>query len=358
MIDKSFWKNKRVLITGHTGFKGGWLSIWLASLGVNLKGIALLPSSEVSLFSEAKIDTLFDCDFVDIRDYDALLASMQRFKPEIVLHLAAQPLVRKSYISPRETYSTNVMGTLNVFEAVREIGDVKVLINVTSDKCYENKEWVWGYREQDPMGGYDPYSSSKGCSELLTSSYRQSFFHPLEYDKHGVALASVRAGNVIGGGDWAEDRLVPDTLKAFQNNQVVNIRNPYSMRPWQHVLEPLSGYLKLAEQLYQQGGKFAEAWNFGPISNNELCVQDIVSYLANLWGTDAKWSVDQNIQPHEANFLKLDCSKSKTLLQWTPQWEINEVLMRIVHWHKAWMSGENMLDYCLSEINDYIKTGY
>ena len=179
MIDKSFWKNKRVLITGHTGFKGGWLSIWLASLGVNLKGIALLPSSEVSLFSEAKIDTLFDCDFVDIRDYDALLASMQTFKPEMVLHLAAQPLVRKSYISPRETYSTNVMGTLNVFEAVREIGDVKVLINVTSDKCYENKEWVWGYREQDPMGGYDPYSSSKGCSELLTSSYRQSFFHPL-----------------------------------------------------------------------------------------------------------------------------------------------------------------------------------
>lgn len=355
MINSLFWKNKKVFMTGHTGFKGSWLSMWLTSLGANVKGFSLDPPSETSLYNETNLQNYVTSEHGDIRDYERLLASIESFQPEIVLHLAAQSLVRKSYHSPRETYSTNVMGTLNVFEAVRHMGNIKVLLNVTSDKCYENKEWVWGYRENEAMGGYDPYSSSKGCAEILTSSYRQSYFNSNEYHKHGLGFASARAGNVIGGGDWAEDRLVPDILRAFQNNQSVCIRNPYSIRPWQHVLEPLSGYLCLAEKLYKDGGKFSEGWNFGPLSNNELCVQDIVGRLAHLWGADARWSIDQNPQPHEAHFLKLDCSKAKANLNWSPKWNTDEVLFRIVNWHKSWLSGQNMFDYCLSEINDYMK---
>jgi CDP-glucose 4,6-dehydratase len=309
----------------------------------------------VSLFEEVNLNKNMSSQLGDIRDYDILFKSIEAFKPDIVLHLAAQSLVRKSYHLPLETYSTNVMGTLNLFEAIRQVGNIKVILNVTSDKCYENKEWVWGYRENEAMGGYDPYSSSKACAEILTSSYRQSYFNPNDYDNHGIALASARAGNVIGGGDWAEDRLVPDVLNAFQNKQPVVIRNPYSIRPWQHVLEPLSGYLQLAEKLYEHGRRFADAWNFGPLSNNELCVEDIVSHLAGLWGSDASWSIDQNTQPHEAHFLKLDCSKAKAYLNWVPRWDIHEVLLRIINWHKSFLNGQNMLDYCLSEINDYTK---
>lgn len=348
-----FWNNKKVFITGHTGFKGSWLSMWLLSMGADVKGFSLSPPSSISLFEESYLAKAIDSEHGDIRDYESLLRSLKVFKPDIVLHLAAQSLVRKSYLSPRETYSTNVMGSLNIFEAVREIGGVKVILNITSDKCYENKEWVWGYRENEPMGGFDPYSSSKACAEILTSSYRQSYFDSDDYPNHGVALASARAGNVIGGGDWAEDRLIPDILKAFQEQQAVLIRNPNAVRPWQHVLEPLSGYLLLAEKLYQEGPKHAEGWNFGPLSHNELCVQDIVSALANLWGKSAKWSIDDNKQVHEAHFLKLDCSKAKTQLGWSPKWDIQEVLKRIVDWHQAWMNGQEMFDYCLSEINDY-----
>lgn len=355
MIDSLFWKNKKIFITGHTGFKGSWLSIWLTSLGANVKGFSLEPPSETSLFTETNLQKYMLSEKGDIRDYESLLASIESFQPEIVLHLAAQSLVRKSYCFPRETYSTNVMGTLNLFEAIRHVGNIKVLLNVTSDKCYENKEWAWGYRENEAMGGYDPYSSSKGCAEILTASYRQSYFNPNQYSNHGLGFASARAGNVIGGGDWAEDRLVPDILHAFQNNQPVLIRNPYAVRPWQHVLEPLSGYLCLAQKLYEDGERFSEAWNFGPISNNESCVQDIVCRLATLWGEDARWMVDSNPQPHEAHFLKLDCSKAKAYLNWSPKWDTNVVLSRIVNWHKSWLSGQDMFDYCLSEINDYMK---
>jgi CDP-glucose 4,6-dehydratase len=355
MINALFWKNKKVFITGHTGFKGSWLSMWLTSLGANVKGFSLEPPSSTSLFKETNLQKHMLSELGDIRDYESLFASIEIFQPEIVLHLAAQSLVRKSYHSPRETYGTNVMGTLNLFEAIRHIGHIKVLLNVTSDKCYENKEWTWGYRENEAMGGYDPYSSSKGCSEILTASYRQSYFNPNEYHQHGLGFASARAGNVIGGGDWAEDRLVPDILHAFQNNQPVLIRNPYSIRPWQHVLEPLSGYLCLAEKLYEDGKRFSEGWNFGPFSNNELCVQDIVSRLANHWGAGAQWSIEQNPQPHEAHFLKLDCSKAKSNLNWSPKWDTDEVLLRIANWHKSWLSGQDMFDYCLSEINDYMR---
>ena len=353
MMNPSFWKDKKVFITGHTGFKGSWLSMWLTSLGANVKGFALAPHTETSLFNETNVSQQMHSEFGDIRDYDTLLSSIKNFQPDIVFHLAAQALVRHSYHNPRETYSTNVMGTLNVFEALRAVDGVKVIINVTSDKCYENKEWIWGYRETDAMGGYDPYSSSKGCAELLTASYRQSFFHPNDYEKHGCALASVRAGNVIGGGDWSSDRLVPDTLKAFQNSQSVMIRNPSAIRPWQHVLEPLSGYIILAEKLYHHGQDYSEGWNFGPLAKNEISVGEIVQMLANSWGGGANWNVDQSTQPHEANFLKLDCSKAISKLGWYPKWDIQDVIFKIVSWHKAWLNQQNMLDYCLSEIHQY-----
>lgn len=353
MINPDFWKNKKVLITGHTGFKGSWLSMWLMSLGADIKGFALAPHTEFSLYDECNLSQNMQSEFGDIRNYETLLSSIKAFNPDIVFHLAAQALVRHSYHHPRETYSTNVMGTLNVFEVIRTIGGVKVIINVTSDKCYENKEWVWGYRETDAMGGYDPYSSSKGCAELLTASYRQSFFHPRDYAQHGCALASVRAGNVIGGGDWSDDRLIPDTLKAFQKSESVLIRHPNAIRPWQHVLEPLSGYLMLAERLYANERDYAEGWNFGPLSKNEISVGEIVEMLANLWGENARWHVDLSAQPHEAHFLKLDCSKAISQLGWQPKWSIHEAVHKIVNWQKAWLNQQNMFDYCLSEIHQY-----
>jgi CDP-glucose 4,6-dehydratase len=353
MINPSFWKDKKVFITGHTGFKGSWLSMWLMSLGADVKGFALTPYTEISLYNESNLSQQMCSEFGDIRDYESLLSSIKVFQPDIVFHLAAQALVRHSYYNPRDTYSTNVIGTLNVFEAIRSVDCVKAIINVTSDKCYENKEWVWGYRETDAMGGYDPYSSSKGCAELLTTSYRQSYFHPNEYEKHGCALASARAGNVIGGGDWSHDRLVPDILKAFQNSQPVLIRNPNAIRPWQHVLEPLSGYLMLAEKLYANEEDYAEGWNFGPFSKNEVRVGDIVKMLSNAWGENANWQLDLSEQPHEAHFLKLDCSKAISQLGWYPKWDIYTAIPKIVNWHKAWLNKQNMFDYCLSEIHHY-----
>ena len=354
MITRDFWQGKRVFVTGHTGFKGSWLCLWLQQMGAIVQGYALAPPTNPSLFIESHLSEIIASEEGDICDVQQLYKSMQKFQPEIVFHMAAQSLVRLSYESPLETYSTNIMGTVSLLEAVRKVGNRKVVVNITSDKCYENQEWLWGYRESEPMGGFDPYSSSKGCAELITASYRRSFFSPEKYNEHGCALASARAGNVVGGGDWALDRLVPDTLKAFSNQQTVNIRNPNAIRPWQHVLEPLSGYLMLAEKLYNNGPLFSESWNFGPKEESAQSVKWILDCLKSQWGGAADGQLDDNVHPHEANFLKLDCSKAKTKLGWQPLWGIEDTLNRTVNWHKVWLQGADMYDYTITEINDYM----
>ncbi len=347
---------KSVFITGHTGFKGSWLTLWLQSMGAVLKGFSLNPPTEPSLYQSAGIDGLIDSTIGDIRNFDELYAAIDGFKPEIVFHMAAQPLVRLSYDEPIETYSTNVMGTVHLLEAVKRVGGIKAIVNITSDKCYDNREWVWGYREHEAMGGYDPYSNSKGCAELVASAYRNSFFNEKDYAKHGVALASVRAGNVIGGGDWAKDRLIPDILRSFENKQTVIIRNPHAIRPWQHVLEPLSGYITIAQRLYNEGPAFAEGWNFGPREDDAMPVQFIVETMVKIWGDDAAWLLDGNEHPHEAHYLKLDCSKARMRLGWQPRWNLVETLDRIVTWHKAWLAGEDMLVRTRNEISEYMNT--
>ena len=299
----NIYKERRVLITGHTGFKGSWLCLLLNQLGANVSGYALEPPTIPSLFNEANIGEIMTSYIGDIRDYDQLLKVMQQVQPEIVIHMAAQALVRESYKNPVETYSINVMGTVHLLEACRHTKSVKAIVNVTTDKCYENHEWHWGDRENEPMGGYDPYSNSKGCSELVTSSYRNSYFNPAKYAEHGVAIASARAGNVIGGGDWADDRLIPDFIRAISMGEEVRIRSPYSIRPWQHVLEPLTGYLSLAAKLFSEGSKYAQAWNFGPDDKDAQNVEWITSILCELWGEKASFSIDNNPQPHEANYL-------------------------------------------------------
>ncbi|MBW3697573.1 CDP-glucose 4,6-dehydratase [Vibrio sp. T187] len=353
-MEPTFWSGKRVFITGHTGFKGSWLSLWLQEMGAVVKGYSLSAPTTPSLFEEAKVWEGMSTEEGDIRDFTHLRQSMNDFKPEIVFHMAAQPLVRLSYEEPMETYSTNVMGTVYLLEAVKQIGGVKAVINITSDKCYENREWVWGYREEEPMGGYDPYSNSKGCAELVASSYRQSFFNPEKYDEHGCALASVRAGNVIGGGDWAEDRLIPDILQAFSENRKVEIRSPYAIRPWQHVLEPLSGYITIAEKLYSEGSEFSEGWNFGPREDDAQPVEVIVNHLSHMWGDDAQWFLSQEVHPHEAHYLKLDCSKAKMRLNWQPVWNLEKTLEKIVSWQKAWLNGEDIKSYTINEIKEYM----
>ena len=348
-IDKAFWQGKRVFITGHTGFKGGWLSLWLQQLGAQVKGFSLAPPTDPSFFSEVKIADGMVPEIGDIRDLDKLKQSISDFKPDILIHMAAQPLVRHSYDNPVETYATNVMGTVNLFEAARQCSDLKAIVNVTSDKCYENKEWVWGYRENEPMGGHDPYSNSKGCAELVTSAYRNSFFSA----SHAPALASARAGNVIGGGDWADDRLIPDILRAFSNNEAVVIRNPLATRPWQHVLEPLSGYLTLAQRLYEDGHAFAEGWNFGPEQDDVKSVKWILDFMTDKWGDDAAWEIDAAHQPHEAQLLKLDISKALNKLDWAPKWSLSKALESTIYWHKSWQNGEDMKAVSLSQILEY-----
>ena len=306
---EGFFQNKKVLVTGHTGFKGSWLCILLNELGADVYGYALMPPTNPSLYNEAQIDKIVNSTIGDIRDFDLLTTTIKRIKPEIVFHMAAQPLVRYSYQNPRETYEVNVMGTVNLLEAIRLTGGVKAVVNITTDKCYENKEWHWGYRENEPMGGYDPYSNSKGCSELVTSAYRSSFFNSNDFGKHGVALASARAGNVIGGGDWAEDRLIPDFIRSISKGEKVKIRSPYAIRPWQHVLEPLSGYLLLSKKLYEEGINFTGAWNFGPDDNDAKNVEYVVQTFCSYWGKEAEYELDTDHQPHEAHYLKLDCSK-------------------------------------------------
>lgn len=344
----AFWKGRRVLLTGHTGFKGSWLSLWLQSMGAELCGLALAPPTTPSLFNVARVAKEMVHEVADIRDFTAIAALFKRFAPEIVIHMAAQPLVRYSYQEPIETYTTNVMGTVHVLEAARMSGSVRALVNVSTDKCYENREWVWGYRENEPMGGHDPYSSSKGCAELVSSAYRRSFMQT-----EGIALATARAGNVIGGGDWAEDRLVPDILRALERGAPVEIRNPDAIRPWQHVLEPLSGYLLLAERLYDAGGAYAEGWNFGPGNSDARPVQWIVEELCSAWGQGAAWCQQSGDHPHEATYLKLDISKARQRLHWDPKWPLTTALARIIEWHRAWLSGADMRAVCLNQISQY-----
>jgi CDP-glucose 4,6-dehydratase len=348
-VNSDFWRGKRVLLTGHTGFKGSWLSLWLQSTGAELKGLALEPPTTPSLFVEANVAQGMVSQIGDIRDYYTVHQAVAVFKPEIVIHMAAQPLVRYSYKNPIETYAINVMGTVHLLEAIRQTGTAKVIVNVTTDKCYENKEWVWGYREDEPMGGFDPYSSSKGCSELVTSAYRRSYFA-----ETGIALASARAGNVIGGGDWADDRLVPDILRAFENNQPVVIRNPNSTRPWQHVLEPLSGYLTVAEHLWAEPKAYAEGWNFGPRDEDAKPVGWIVECMASKW-EGASWRIDDGDHPHEANYLKLDISKARQHLSWSPRWDLDTALNKIVTWHQAWLAKADVRELTLEQINQYIS---
>jgi CDP-glucose 4,6-dehydratase len=355
MIDQDFWRGKRVFLTGHTGFKGSWLSLWLQSMGAQVVGVSLEPPTKTNLYEQAHVADGMVSLREDIRNLDRMKALFLEYQPEIVFHLAAQPLVRYSYREPVETYQTNVMGTLNILEAIRSVNSVRAAVMITTDKCYKNKEWEWGYREIDPMGGHDPYSSSKGCAELLIASYRDSYFPSKECHQHKTAIASVRAGNVIGGGDWAEDRLIPDIIRAIQSNNSVHIRNPNSIRPWQHVLEPLDGYIELAEKLFILGNQYAEGWNFGPKEEDAKPVQWIVEKLTGLWGDNAKWDVDKGEHPHEAKYLKLDCSKAYNRLDWRPKWNLQTALEKIIEWHKDEKSGADMKLCTLNQIKSYIE---
>jgi CDP-glucose 4,6-dehydratase len=355
MVTPEFWKGKSVLVTGHTGFKGGWLSLWLQKMGASVTGYALNPGEPPGLFEAARIGQGMRSVIADVRDAARVEAAFSESRPQIVFHLAAQPLVRYSYAQPLVTYSTNVMGTAHVLEAARKTAGVKVVVNVTSDKCYENREWVWGYRETDPMGGYDPYSSSKGCAELVTAAYRSSFFNPADYGRHGVAVASARAGNVIGGGDWSEDRLVPDFIRAIYSGEPLFVRNPSAIRPWQHVLEPVSGYLLLAEKLWHDGPRYSEAWNFGPGDESAETVETVVTALARLWGNESKWrSGGSASQHHEAQYLKLDCSKARVMLGWAPHWNLETTLASTVDWYRMHKAGkEDMRSFSLRQIDTY-----
>lgn len=349
-VDSSFWSGKRVFLTGHTGFKGSWLSLWLQSMGAQVKGFALEPPTTPSLFEEAKVAEGMISEIGDIRDLEAIKHSMIDFNPEILIHMAAQPLVRLSYREPVSTYATNVMGTVHVLEAARQCFALKAIVNVTTDKCYENREWAWGYRENEPMGGHDPYSNSKGCSELVTSAYRNSFFSSPDT----ASLASARAGNVIGGGDWADDRLIPDILRAFEKAVPVIVRNPRATRPWQHVLEPLSGYLMLAQRLYTEGTEgFAAGWNFGPRDQDVKPVEAILDHMVECWGEGASWLLDQDTHPHEAQLLKLDISKAESQLKWHPRWTLESTLDRIIEWHRCWLSGGDVKVKTLEQISEY-----
>lgn len=353
-MNKAFWQDKKVFLTGHTGFKGSWLSLWLQFLGAQITGYALKPPTNPNLFEVASVEKGMRSVIGDIRDLNNLKKAMKEANPDILIHMAAQPLVRYSYTNPVETYATNVMGTVHVLEAARDNRNIRAILNVTSDKCYENREIDRGYLEDEPMGGFDPYSNSKGCAELVSSAYRNSFFNVNQYQEHGVALATARAGNVIGGGDWAEDRLIPDFMRAIEKKQKVFIRNPQAIRPWQHVLEPLQGYLTLCEKLYEEGPSFSESFNFGPNEKVAKNVEWIANQLVKAWGDGADFEVSSNTSSlHEAHFLKLDSTKAHQKLGWQPKWDIDEALKKISAWHKAYLKGEDMQLYSLNDIKMY-----
>lgn len=350
-LNPGFWQGRKVIVTGHTGFKGCWLSLWLKEMGASVSGLSLDPPSDPSLFDLTGLRNRIDHHHIDIQQLQDVMNTFKKVQPEIVFHLAAQSLVRPSYDDPVNTFSSNVMGTLHVLEACRQVDSVNAIINVTSDKCYENQEWVWGYRESDPMGGHDPYSCSKGCSELVTSSYRRSFMQ--NNNSHPRQLASVRAGNVIGGGDWATDRIVPDIMRAITRNQSPEIRNPAATRPWQHVLEPLHGYLVLAQAMYHSRG-FDEGWNFGPDDSNTVTVADLYRRILEHWPDHVDFRLNTEEQPHEANALRLDCSKARTLLGWHPLLNLDETAAWTSEWYQAWHNKADPLDITLGQIRRYL----
>jgi CDP-glucose 4,6-dehydratase len=339
------WKGRRVFLTGHTGFKGGWLALWLSQLGAIVRGYSLDPSTDPSFFEEAQVASVVEDIRGDIRDADQLERSIRDFAPEVIFHLAAQPLVRLSYASPVATYSTNVIGTAHLLDAVRRTPSVRAVVCVTTDKCYENKEWLWPYRETDPLGGYDPYSSSKACAELVAASFRTSYFHPANLADHGAAIATARAGNVIGGGDWSTDRLIPDLIRGFVSGVPARIHRPGAVRPWQHVLEPLHGYILLAEKLLtgapETRAQFASAYNFGPLQEDARPVSWIADRMCALWGDGANWILDDQGGPHEAHYLTLDISKARQTLGWAPRLRLKTALERLVEWYREWQTCDN-----------------
>jgi CDP-glucose 4,6-dehydratase len=347
-LSPAFWSGRRVFLTGHTGFKGGWLALWLRELGAEVFGYALPAVATPSLWQVAQLTEVISGLLADIRDAPALMQAVVDFRPEIILHLAAQPLVRESYRAPADTYAVNVMGTVNLLEAARQCGSLRAVVVVTTDKCYDNREWVWPYREQDALGGLDPYSNSKACIELLCSSYRASFLQ-----SRGVALATARAGNVLGGGDWSPERLIPDILRAWQQGESLTLRYPQATRPWQHVLEPLYGYLLLAQALVEQGEAAASAWNFGPDAQGVASVAQVVEHLARQWAGRADWVQGAEPQPHEAGLLALDSSKARRLLGWNPRWSLQQTLEQTLVWHQAWQDGQDMQAFTRAQIVAY-----
>jgi CDP-glucose 4,6-dehydratase len=352
------YKNKAALVTGHTGFKGGWVSLWLTELGAEVIGYSLDPPTKPNLFESICLEESITHIVGDVRDEEHLVRTIEKYQPEFVFHMAAQSIVRRSYQSPKLTYETNVMGTVSLLEAIRRVENVKACLIVTSDKCYENKEWIYGYREIDPLGGYDPYSSSKGCAELITAAYRRSFFNPETWGKtHDVALSSARAGNVIGGGDWGEDRLLPDCVKALSEDDIILVRNPQSIRPWQYVLEPLEGYLLLEARMYTEGNKYSDAWNFGPHDDNVVTVEELVKLVIKKWGY-GNYSSDPLNHAHEAGLLKLDASKARASLGWKSTYGIDETVERTVNWYKNFyngMKGEDLYELCVREVRALVS---
>lgn len=356
--DPEFWRGKKVLLTGHTGFKGSWMSAWLTRLGAQVTGYALEAPADPSLFDLLALSDSMESIYGDVRDLPHLNQVIQDGNFDLIIHMAAQSLVRESYELPVETYATNVMGTVHVLECAKQSEEVRVVINVTSDKCYENTESRVAFKETDPMGGFDPYSNSKGCAELVTSAYRQSFFPDDKYHIHGTGVASVRAGNVIGGGDWAKDRLIPDIMRGFLNNEQVLIRNPHAIRPWQHVLEPLSGYLVLAERLWQHGTDFSAGWNFGPLESDAKPVSWIVEKLASAWGEDAQWEIDGgNNHPHEATYLKLNVDKAREQLGFAPRLGLGVCLDWVSEWYRAFGDKQDVQSVTLNQIERFESHG-
>jgi len=354
-MNSAFWNGKKVFLTGHTGFKGSWLSLWLQKVGTHVVGYALAPPTHPSLFDGARVADGMTSIVGDIRNFGDLRKALTLHRPEIVIHMAAQALVGRSYEEPIETYTTNVIGTVNVLEAVRNLDDIRVVVSITSDKCYENKEWQWGYRENDCLGGDDPYSSSKSCAELVINSYRKSYFCPRKDGRKGTVLASCRAGNVSGGGDWAKDRLIPDIMRAMMDDRTVSIRRPHAIRPWQHVLEPLHGYLSVAEKLWFHGHEYAQAWNFGPDQEDGKPVSWIADYITASWGKENGWELDSDHYPEENNYLKLDCSRARNLLGWAPKLSVAKSLDWVVEWYRDYYRSGDMRSLTVEQINRFEK---